>query len=317
MLSLITRRVIATIPVLFLVSVAVFGLMRLLPGDVTDLILSDAQANVSEEQVAELRRQYGIDQPVYIQYAKWVGRLATGDLGVSFRNKQDVGQIILPRLWPTLQIGLMAILLATAVGVPLGALSASFPNSLWDKLGSLITFVGASTPYFLAGGVLIYVVSLQFNLLPPSGYVSPLVDFQESLRRSIMPAVTISLSLAAIILRQSRASFSDVLQLPYIRTAYAKGLSKSTVVLKHALKNALLPVVTILGLQLGLVFSGAVVTETVFAVPGIGRLLVDSILGRDYPVVQALVMIIAVAVTFSTLLVDIVYGALDPRSSRS
>lgn len=317
MLSFVIKRILATIPVLLLVSVAVFGLMRLLPGDATDLILSEAQADVSAEAIEELRRQYGIDQPIYVQYVKWLGRLASGDLGVSFRNKQDVAQIILPRLWPTLQIGLLAILLATAIGVPVGALSASSPNSVWDKFGAVIALVGASTPDFLAGGVLIYIVSLKLNLLPPSGYVSPAVDFQESLRRTIMPATTIALSLTAIILRQARASFSEVLKLPYIRTAHAKGLSKHAVLLKHALKNAMLPVVTIIGLQLGLVFSGAVVTETVFAVPGIGRLLVNSILGRDYPVVQALVMIIAIAVIISTLLVDIVYGALDPRSSRS
>ncbi len=317
MLSFAIRRVFATIPVLILVSVAVFGLMRLLPGDATDLILSEAQTDVSKETIQELRRQYGLDQPVYVQYVKWVGRLVSGDLGVSFRNKQDVAQIIIPRLWPTLQIGLLAILLATAIGVPVGALSASSPNSIWDKLGTMLTFIGASTPYFLAGGIFIYVISLQLGLLPPSGYVSPVVDLEESLRRSIMPAATIALSLTAIILRQARASFSEVLKLPYIRTAHAKGLSKQAVLLKHALKNALLPVVTIIGLQLGLVFSGAVITETVFAVPGVGRLLVDSILGRDYPVVQALVMIIAVAVILSTLLVDIVYGALDPRSSRS
>ena len=316
MLAFVVRRTLAAIPVLFLVSVIVFVLMRMLPGDVIDLIVGQAQTEVSQETIDQLRKEHGLDQPVYVQYAKWMGHILVGDFGNSIRNQRPVLDIIWPRLLPTLQIGLIAVAFSTLIAVPLGALSATRPNSIWAKIGSAGTYIGVSTPYFLAGGLLIYFVSLRAGLLPPSGYVAPTEDFVESLRRTIMPAITLSLSLIAVLLRQSRASFSDVMKLPYIRTAYAKGLSEATVLLQHALKNAILPVVTIIGLQVGMVFSGAVVTEMVFAVPGVGRLLVDSILGRDYPIVQALVLLIAVAVVVSTLVVDVIYGVLDPRSSR-
>lgn len=317
MLAFIIRRTVAAIPVLIMVSLIVFFLMRLLPGDVIDLIVGQAQVEVSEETIAELRSQYGIDKPVYVQYYTWMSRILVGDFGISFRNHQPVIDIILPRLLPTLQIGIVALFLSSLIAIPLGAISAARPNSIWDRIGTLGAFIGASMPYFLAGGLLIYFVALRLRLLPPSGFVSPAVDITDSIKHTIMPAVTLSLSLTAILIRQARASFSDVLQHPYIRTAYAKGLSETRVIIQHAMKNALLPIVTILGLQLGVILSGAVVTETVFAVPGIGRLLVDSILGRDYPIVQALVLLIAVAVVLATLLVDIIYGVLDPRASRA
>ena len=317
MIVFVIRRTAAAVPVLVIVSLIVFFLMRLLPGDIIDLIVGQAQVELSEETIAELRRQYGIDQPVYVQYFRWIGRVLVGDFGLSFRSHQPVIDIILPRLLPTLQIGGIALVFSALIAVPIGALSAARPNSLWDRIGTVATFIGASMPYFLAGGLLIYVVALRLGLLPPSGFVSPAVDFADSVKRTIMPAITLGLGLTAILIRQARASFGDVLQLPYILTAYAKGLSETRVIVQHAMKNALLPIVTILGLQLGVVFSGAVVTETVFAVPGIGRLLVDSILGRDYPIVQALVLLIAVAVVLATLLVDIVYGILDPRASRA
>lgn len=317
MFSFIIRRILAAIPVLFLVSVIIFSLMRMLPGDIIDLVVGQAQVEVSEEALEELREEFGVDQPVYVQYFKWASNIVVGDFGMSFRSRQPVLDVVLPRLMPTLQIGLLALFLSTLIAVPLGALSAARPRSIWDRLGSGATFIGASMPYFLIGGLLIYFISLKGGLLPSSGYVSPFEDFSASLKRSILPAITLSLSLTAILLRQTRASFQGVLTLPYMRTAYAKGLSETAVIIQHALKNAMLPVVTILGLQLGMVFSGAVVTETVFAIPGIGRLLVEAILGRDYPIVQALVLLIAVAVILATLLVDILYGVLDPRSSRS
>ncbi len=316
MFAFIVRRTVAALPVLFFVSVAVFFLMRLLPGDIIDLIVGQAQVDVSDETIAELRRQYGLDKPVYQQYFIWIGRVFTGDFGLSFRSHQPVIDIIIPRLFPTIQIGLIALFFSALVSVPLGALSAARPNSSWDKIGTVFTFVGASMPYFLAGGLLIYFIALKGGMLPASGFVSPLENFSESIKRTIMPALTLSLSLTALLVRQARASFSDVLEHPYIRTAFAKGLSETQVIIHHAMKNALLPIVTLLGLQLGMVFSGAVVTETVFAIPGIGRLLVDSILGRDYPIVQALVLLIAVAVVFATLIVDIIYGVIDVRSSR-
>lgn len=317
MFAFVIRRTAAAIPVLFMVSLIVFFLMRLLPGDIIDLIVGQAQVEVSEETIAKLRNQYGIDKPVYVQYYDWMRRILVGDFGLSFRSHQPVIDIIIPRLLPTLQIGLTALVLSSLIAIPLGAISAARPNSICDRIAALGAFIGASMPYFLVGGLLIYFVALQFRLLPPSGFVSLNVDVVGSIKHTIMPAITLALSLTAILIRQARASFSDVLQHPYIRTARAKGLSETRVIIQHAMKNALLPIVTILGLQLGVILSGAVVTETVFAVPGIGRLLVDSILGRDYPIVQALVLLIAVAVVLATLLVDIIYGALDPRASRT
>lgn len=317
MLTFIIRRTAASIPVLILVSLIVFFLMRLLPGDIIDQIIAASRISPSEEALAALRRRFGLDEPIYVQYFSWLGRLFAGDFGTSFRNFQPGVEIIVPRLLPTIQIGLTALILSTVIAVPLGAMSAARPNSVWDRIGAVGTFIGASMPYFLVGGLLIYFIALQGRLLPPSGFVSPFVDLEDSVKRTIMPAITLALSLTAILIRQARASFSEVLDLPYIQTAYAKGLSESRVIVQHAMKNALLPIVTILGLQLGGLFSGAVVTELVFSVPGIGRLLVDSILARDYPIVQTLVLMIAVTVVLATLLVDIVYGILDPRASRA
>ncbi|MBM3525467.1 MAG: ABC transporter permease, partial [Alphaproteobacteria bacterium] len=191
--------------------------------------------------------------------------------------------------------------------------TARRPHSWVDQLGTVGALIGAAMPYFLIGGLLIYFVALEWRLLPASGYVSPFVDPWASLRSIALPAFTLSLGLAAVIMRQSRSSFVDVFQHAYIKTARAKGLAEDAVILRHAFKNAMLPVVTILGIQLAGLFSGAIVIETIFAVPGIGRLMVDSILGRDYPIVQTVVLLITLAVVFANLLVDIAYGFLDPR----
>lgn len=307
------KRLIATIPVLFLTSVIVFALMRLLPGDPVLLLVEGAQTDVSEETIAKLRAKYGLDKPVYVQYLAWLGSTLSGDLGWSFQSNQAVWDILRPRILPTVQIGLLGWFLAMVVAIPVGIIAATSPRSWKDWLGTAGALVGAAMPYFLIGGLLIYVVALQLRWLPASGFVSPFVDPMESLRTSIQPAITLSLGLAAVIMRQTRSSFLEIFQHGYIRTARAKGLAPRAVILAHAFKNAMLPVVTILGIQLGTLFSGAVITETIFAVPGIGRLLVDSILGRDYATVQAVVLFITLAVVVANLAVDIAYGFLDPR----
>jgi peptide/nickel transport system permease protein len=316
MLSYAFRRALGVIPVVFVTSVIVFGLMRLLPGDPVQLLVGQSQAEVSAETIATLRHQYLLDQPIWLQYFAWAQHTLTGDFGRSLQSHQPVWQVIRPRILPTLQIGLTAWILAVLVAVPLGAITARHPGSLWDWLGTIGTLAGAAMPYFLVGGVLIYVVALRLGWLPPSGYVPPTEGLGASLRSTILPAITLSLSLAAVIARQARASFSDVLHLQFIRAARAKGLSETQVMTHHAFRNAMLPVVTVLGLQLGTMFSGAVVTETIFAIPGIGRLLVDAILGRDYSVVQAVVLFITIIVVAANLLVDIAYGMLDPRIRR-
>jgi peptide/nickel transport system permease protein len=313
MLNYASRRLLGVIPVVFLTSVIVFGLMHLLPGDPVQLLIGQSQTEVSDATIALLRHQYLLDEPIWLQYFAWARHALTGDFGRSLQTHQPVWQLIRPRILPTAQIGLTAWLLAVLVAVPLGAITARRPGSLGDWIGTIGTLAGAAMPYFLIGGVLIYIVALRLGWLPPSGYVPPTEDFGASVRTTILPAITLSLSLAAVIARQARASFSEVLQFPYIRTARAKGLSETQVMTHHAFQNAMLPVVTVLGLQLGTMFSGAVVTETIFAIPGIGRLLVDAILGRDYSVVQAVVLFITVIVVLANLLVDLAYGLLDPR----
>jgi peptide/nickel transport system permease protein len=309
----LARRLLATIPVLFLTSVIVFLLMRLLPGDPVLMIVYQAGADVGNEAVQQMRRQFGLDQPIYLQYLAWVGKVLAGDLGRSIISRQPAWDVLVPRILPTAQIGLTAGALAVLIAVPAGIVSATAPRSWKDWLGTIGSLMGAAMPYFLTGGLLIYVVAMRWRWLPASGYVSPLVDPVGSVRTTILPALTLALWLASTITRQTRASFIDVLQHTYIRTARAKGLGEVGVVLGHAFKNAMLPVVTILGIQVGGLFSGAVITETIFAVPGVGRLMVDSILSRDYPIVQAVVLFITAVVVLTNLLVDLAYGALDPR----
>lgn len=316
MLTYVARRLLATIPVLVLTSILVFLLVRLLPGDPVLMIVYQAP-DVGAEAAQAMRRQFGLDQALYRQYLAWIRKVLSGDLGRSIISRQPAWDVLLPRIVPTAQIGLMAWLLAILIGVPVGIVGATAQRTWRDWLGTVGSLVGAAMPYFLTGGLLIYVVAMRWRLLPASGYVSPLADPLQSLRTTALPALTLTLWLASTITRQTRSSFIDVLRHGYIRTARAKGLGERAVVLRHALKNALLPVVTVLGIQLGGLFSGAVITETVFAVPGVGRLMVDSILSRDYPMVQAVVLFITAAVVLSNLLVDLAYGVLDPRIRRT
>jgi peptide/nickel transport system permease protein len=263
--------------------------------------------------LAAIRREHGLDRPIYVQYAKWISKLARGDLGQSIHSRQPVWEIIRPRFMPTIQIGLMAWFLALAIAIPVAVISATSPNSWKDSTSTLGALVGAAIPYFLLAGALIYIVSLRLRWLPASGYVSPFDDPVESLRHTILPSITLGVGLAAVTTRQARSSLVEVLNLAYITTARAKGLRERVVVFRHAFKNAMLPVLTILGIQLGNLLGGAVITETIFAVPGLGRLLVDAIFRRDYPIIQAVVLITSLSVILANLLVDVLYGVLDPR----
>ncbi|HEY7141316.1 MAG TPA: ABC transporter permease [Methylomirabilota bacterium] len=313
MATYIAQRLLAAIPVLVLTSVIVFLLMRLLPGDPVLMIVYQGGADVSTEAVQQMRRQFGLDQPLYRQYLAWVGKLLSGDLGRSIISRQPAWDMLAPRILPTAQIGLTAWVLAMLTSVPVGIAGATGQHTWKDWLGTIGSLIGAAMPYFLTGGLLIYVVAMRWRLLPASGYVSLLVDPLQSVKTTILPALTLALWLASTVTRQTRASFIDVLRHAYIRTARAKGLGEGGVILGHAFKNAMLPVVTILGIQLGALFSGAVITETIFAIPGVGRLMVDSILSRDYPIVQAVVLFITATVVLANLLVDVAYGVIDPR----
>ena len=313
MAQFLIKRLLSTIPVIFLTSIIVFGLMRLLPGDPILLLVEGAQTEVSEETIAHLRAMHGLDKSVPTQYIIWLGNMLSGDLGWSYQTNQRVWDIMRVRILPTVQIGLLGWFMALLIAIPLGVVAATSPHSWKDWMGTAASLIGAAMPYFLIGGLLIYVMALRLKWLPASGFVSPLDDPVASLKSSILPAITLGLGLAAIVMRQTRSSFLEVFQHGYIRTARAKGLSQRRVIFAHAFKNAMLPVVTILGIQLGSLFSGAVITETIFAIPGIGRLLVDSILSRDYQTIQAVVLFITFAVVLANLAVDITYGFLDPR----
>ena len=317
MIQFTIRRLLATLPVLLLTSIIVFGLMRLLPGDPIELLVEGAHIEVSDELIEQLRIQHGFDRPVYVQYLIWLRNLVTGDLGFSYLSNQAVWDIIRPRILPTVQIGLLGLMFALLIATPAGVFAAVNSGSWKDWISTMGALIGAAMPYFLTGGLLIYIVALRLRWLPASGYVPLQDDPVGSLRSSLLPALTLGLALAAVIMRQTRSSFVEVLQQPYIRTARAKGLAMQAVVLGHAFKNAILPVVTVIGIELGSVFSGAVITETIFAVPGIGRLLVDSILSRDYSTIQAVVLFITVAVVVANLLVDLTYAWLDPRIRRT
>ena len=317
MIQFTIRRLFATVPVLFLTSVIVFLLMRLLPSDPIELLVERAFTEVSDELIATLRAKHGLDRPLYTQYFIWLGNLLEGDLGWSYLNNQPVWDIIRPRILPTVQIGLLGLGFAALIAIPVGVFAAMNPRSWKDWISTAGALIGAAMPYFLTGGLLIYLVALHLRWLPASGYVPLFDDPVGSLRSSILPALTLSFVLAAVIMRQTRSSFVEVLQHAYIRTARAKGLAMRAVIAAHAFKNAILPVVTVLGIELGSVFSGAIITETIFAIPGIGRLLVDSILARDYSTIQAVVLFITFAVVLANLLVDLAYGWLDPRIRRS
>ena len=312
MTTYIIQRVLQMIPVMLLASVISFSIIFLLPGDPALLILGDQLA--SDRQLYEAKRaELGLDRPLPLQYLDWLGKTVRGDLGVSTRDRQPVTQGIRERLPVTLQLAAFAMVLALVIALPAGIISALKPNSKWDIASSLIAFGGIAIPNFWFGILLIYFLAVVLRLLPPSGYVPFTQDPAQNLTRMLMPSLTLGLGLSAILMRQTRSSLREVLHQDYITPARAKGLGKRTVVLRHALKNGLIPVVTVIGLQLGLLFGGAIITESIFSIPGIGRWAVDSITNRDFPVVQAVSLVMAIGVLISNLLADIAYAYIDPR----
>jgi peptide/nickel transport system permease protein len=248
-----------------------------------------------------------------IQYLDWLWKTARGDLGTSTRDRQPVVQGLRERLPVTLQLSGLALLLAICIAIPAGIISALRPNSKWDIASSLVAFGGIAIPNFWFGILLIYFFAVFLKWLPPSGFVPFSEDPAGNLTRMIMPAFTLGLGLSAVLMRQTRSSLLEVLHQDYMTTARAKGLAQKAVVLRHALKNGLIPVVTVLGLQLGLIFGGSVITESIFSIPGIGRWAVDSITTRDFPVVQAVSLVMAIGVLLANLLADIAYAYIDPR----
>ena len=307
---LILRRLLATIPVLLLVTAGVFALIHLTPGDPIDAMMAES---VDDSVKRQLRSDLGLDRPLYLQYATWMGRLLQGDLGSSIRNREPVIENVGRRIKPSLQLAGFAMAISLLVATPIGILSAARRNSTLDRFGTSFALFGICMPNFLIALLLIFLFGVTLRWLPISGYVDPMEEFWDGIRSLALPAITLGLALAAVITRTLRSSMLEALSEDYIRTARAKGLSDGAVIRRHALKNALIPVVTVLGLQLGTLIGGAVITEYVFALPGVGRLVVDAVFARDYPLVQGVVLLIAVGFILSNLMVDLLYGWIDPR----
>jgi peptide/nickel transport system permease protein len=302
------------IPVALLVTIGVFALARLSPADP---VLVFAGEDRNPAAMAAIRTELGLDQPVPVQYVAWLSRAVQGDLGRSFQNKQRVSEAIIERLPATFELGLAALLISITFALAIGILSAVKRNSVVDLLSTSVTLMGVSFPSFFLGILLILLFAyvIPGKIFPPGGYVPLTTDVAENLRRLVLPAVTLATASLALNLRQVRSSLLEVFGNDYMRTARAKGLREGTVITRHALKNALIPVVTLIGIQIGAIIEGAVITETIFSWPGIGRLAVQAIPSNDYPVVQGVVLVSAFSFMLSTLLVDLLYARLDPRIS--
>jgi len=310
MLQLIVRRLLATIPVLFLVTLGVFLLIHLVPGDPVDVMLGESQDPVARET---LRHELGFDQPFYVQYGSWLSKVVRGDFGRSVRTHQTVLDDVAHRIRPSLELAVFAMLIALLVAVPLGIVTATHRNSHVDSFGTSFALFGICMPNFVLALLLIFVFGVSLHWLPISSFTDPFEDPIAGVKSLTLPAITLGLALAAVIARTLRSSLLETLSEDYVRTARAKGLGSGAVISRHALKNALIPVVTVLGLQFGTLIGGAVITEYIFALPGVGRLVVDAVFARDYPLVQGVVLLIALGFILSNLAVDILYGWLDPR----
>ena len=314
MTTYIIRRLILAAIVLFLVSVFVFLAMRLLPGDPILMYMSASSVQeITEEQLDEVRHEFGLDKTLPMQYLDWITGVFHGDLGTSILNRSPVTQEILRRLPITFHLGVLAFIIAAVVGIPAGVLCAIRRGGWLDNFVTTLANIGITVPVFWLGIILIYVFALYFGWLPVMGYTSPFENFWLSTKQIIMPVFCLAVGPLAGNARQARSSMLEVIHKDYIRTAWSKGLRERAIIIKHALKNGLMPVVTLSGIGVGTILGGAVLIEQVFNIPGMGRLAVTSVMNQDYPYVQAIALIMATSIVFSNLLVDISYGWLDPR----
>jgi peptide/nickel transport system permease protein len=310
MIKYIFRRLLLLLPVMLVVGIVVFSIVHLTPGDPAAVILG---ADATPEQVERLRRELGLDQPIHIQFITWFTNVLRGDLGTSLFLGQPVSQALLSRAEPTGLLTLYALTIAILIGVPSGIVAAVKQNSLVDRALMVFAITGAAVPNFFLGILFILIFAVTLRWLPSGGYENITVDPVQHFRTMIMPAVALGLSSAGLLARLVRSSMLDVLREDYVRTAMAKGVAFRTMVTRHALRNALIPAVTVIGYSLGTLLGGAVVTETVFTIPGMGRLVVQSVLRRDFPVIQGAVLIIAGFYVLANLLVDVLYVYIDPR----
>ncbi len=311
----IIRRLIIAIFIIIIVSLIVFFTMRLLPGDPLVIFLGRqaGTGSLSPEQVKMLYHQYGLDQPLMVQYWNWFTGIFQGNLGTSITYHQDVAELMLQRFPVTLNLGLESFVISNFLGVVLGMVAALRRGKWMDSASTVLSYIGVSVPVFWLGLLLIYGFGLKLGWFPIYGYVSPGENLWENIYHSVMPVACLSLMGWAVIARQMRSSMLEVISQDYVRTAWSKGLTERAVVLKHMLKNSLIPVITLMGIGLGLMLGGQVFIEQVFAIPGVGRLLVNAVFAQDYPIVQSTVLVLAGAVILVNLLVDISYGWFDPR----
>ena len=310
MTAYIIRKLLATIPVMAVVATFVFLLLRLAPGDPAALIAGD---DATSAQIENIRQQLGLDLPIWSQFLLWAGNILRGDLGMSIFSNMPVTTLIAQRLEPTLMLMVATLLVAVSFAIPLGVIGAWKARTIVDRFVMLLSVLGFAVPVFLAGYVLMYVFSIQLRWLPVQGYRPLSQGLWPAIQSLILPAIALGTVYMALIARITRASMLEVLSQDYIRTANAKGLATTRVLLLHALKNASVPIVTVIGIGIALLISGVVITETVFNIPGLGRLTVDAVLKRDYPIVQGLILVFAATKVILNLLIDLSYAFLDPR----
>lgn len=311
MFGWLLRRLGQVVPTLLILSLFVFGLQQLMPGDPALIMAGEERGD--PEVLAQIRAELMLDRPVWEQYLAWLFRLLHGDLGFSWRIRQPVTELILQKLPVTLQLGAMAFIIAVAIGVPLGVLSAVKRDRPLDWIANGLALAGISTPNFWLGIMMILLFSVQLGWLPPSGYVPLTEDWRQSLATTIMPAFVLGNSIAGVLMRHTRAAMLGALGQDYVRTARAKGVGQTGILFLHALKNAAVPIVTVIGLGIALLIGGAVITESVFAIPGLGRLTVDAILRRDYPIIQGVVLLFSFTYVLVNLCIDLLYTLFDPR----
>lgn len=308
--SYILKRILSVLPVMAIVALIVFLILRLTPGDPAAIIAGDT---ATPEQIAKLRVAMGLNEPIYMQFLHWVGQLLQGDLGISLLSGTSVNALIADRIWPTLNIALLTIALSVLVAVPLGTLAAWRHGRMSDHIVMAISVAGFSVPAFVVGYVLISIFAANLKWLPVQGYVAPSHDFMQFMRHATLPALTLTAAYIALTARMTRASLLNVLGEDYVRTARAKGVSEAKVLLRHGLRNAAVPILTVVGTGFAMLLSGVVVVESVFNIPGIGRLTIDAVMARDYPVIQGIILLTSGIYVLVNLIIDISYTFFDPR----
>jgi len=313
LLAFVARRFLLTIPAMLAMSVLVFFIIRLVPGDPALVILG---LRATPESVAALRRDFRLDDPIWVQYAHWLGQIVRGDLGIDYRTHEPIRDQLLTRLPVTLEMAILAMLMSMVMAIPLGILAAVRRGPA-DAGASALGLLGISIPDFWLGVMLILLMALVLGWLPSSGYVPLRESIWENVRHMLLPAFTLAVNLAAVLTRTTRAAILDALSRPYVRTARAKGLHERAVVLGHVLKNAAVPIVTVMGLQLGYILGGAIIIEQIFALPGVGRLTLNAVLERNYPVIQGAVLLVTFLFMLVNILTDALYALLDPRIRQS